>query len=257
MILLEFVIYLAIRFVTSCTSCSDWCLLCECIKSERSTMINCDCFDSEISTRRISSKKAFSLTDKRLMTSLVCSKSVTKSLKKDTSCWNSQSQSLSFNDLFLLDIYTAKIEHMCFDATRNISKRLWFQSLKLYVRWSLSRIMCRDYLFSKMRLRRLLEAESSCHLIDLHRRSAETELWTHSSLSHEESQSDLEAESVRLFEDSSCNAISESKTSQNESIVTSCFSKDAEPERRDRQMRRMIIKAKKDSVWAADRIVDA
>ncbi len=103
----------------------------------------------------------------------------------------------------------------------------------------------------------MLEAKSSCHLIDLHRQSAETELWTHSSLLHEESQSDLEAESVQLFEDSSCNAISESKTLQNESIVTSCFSKDAESERRDRQMRKMIIKAKKDSVWAADCIVDA
>ncbi len=151
-ILLKFVIYLAIRFVTSCTSCLIWCLLCECIKSERSTMINCDCFDSEISTCKISLKKVFSSTDKRLMTSLVCSKSVTKSLKKDTSCQNSQSQSLSLNDLFLLNIYTAKIEHMYFNVTRNISKRLWFQSLKLYARWSLSRIMCRNYLFSKMRL---------------------------------------------------------------------------------------------------------
>jgi len=87
-------------------------------------MISCDCFDSEISTHRIFLKKAFSSTDKKLMTFLVCSKSVTKSLKKDTSCQNSQSQSLSFNDLFLLDIYTAKIEHMCFDAIKNISKRL-------------------------------------------------------------------------------------------------------------------------------------
>ena len=234
MILLGFAIYLATRFVTSCTSCSVWCLLCECIKPGRSTMVSCGCFGPEISTRRISSEKAFPPTDKRPMASLACSKSVTKSLEEDTSCRNSQSRSLSPNDLFLPGTYTAKVGHMCFDAARNIPKRLWFQSLKPYARWPLSRIVCRDYLSSGMGLRRLLGAGSSCHLTGLHRRSAEAELWTHSSLPHEESRPDLGAESVRLSEDSPCNAIPGSKTSQDESIATSCFSKDAGPGRRDR-----------------------